>query len=157
MLVRMRFENLTDDEHEMIRGFLNWLCEKIFIYLNREANRKRIEARMSYIQRARWIEWTGSKDITVDMLMDAVKKCFKVRKRKMIWEIYFDNRVLIPNTRTPITKFLRFIDNGDNLVKGTGIIQFIRRKFNHIQLNRWWKTYILLKTSTTTDGKIISD
>lgn len=157
MLVRMQFENLTDEEHNMIRGFLNWLCEKIFIYLNRSANRKRIEARLSYIQRVKWIDWIGSKDITVDMLMDAIKKCFKIRKRKMIWEIYFDNRVLIPNTRTPVTKFLRFIDNGDNIVKGTGMIQFIRRKFTHIQLNKWWRAYIMLKTSTITHGKIISD
>lgn len=157
MLVRMRFENLTDGEREMIRGFLNWLCEKIFIYLNRDANRKRIEARLGYLKKARWIEWVGSKDITVDMLMINIKKCFKVRKKKSIWEIYFDNRVLIPNTRTPMIKFLKFIDSGDNIIKGTGMIQFVKRKFNHIQLNKWWKAYIMLKTSTTTDGKIISD
>lgn len=157
MLVRMRFENLTDDEYKMIRGFLNWLCEKIFIYLNRDANRKRIEVRLEYIKKARWVDWVGSKDITVDDLMVAIRQCFKVRKKRLIWEIIFDNRVMIPNTRTPITKFLRFMDNGDNLVRGTGMIQFIRRKFTHLQLNKWWKAYIMLKTSTTTDGKIISD
>lgn len=157
MLVRMRFENLTDNERSMIRGFLNWLCDKIFIYLNKDANRKRIEARLEYMKKVRWVEWIGSKDITVDMLMEAVRKCFKIRKRKELWEIYFDNRVMIPNTRTPITKFLRFMDNGDNIVKGTGMIQFIRRRFNYMQLNKWWKAYVMLKTSTMTNGKIISD
>ncbi len=157
MLVRMQFENLTDDERDRIRDFLNWLCEKIFIYMNRDANKRRIDARLNYIKRARWIEWISSKDITTDMIMASIKKCFKIRKRKETWEIYFDNRVLIPNTRTPITKFLKFIDNGDNIVKGTGMIQFIRRKFNHVQLNKWWKAYIMLKTSSITKGKIISD
>lgn len=157
MLVRMQFENLTDDERDRIRDFLNWLCEKISIYMNRDANKRRIDARLNYIKRARWIEWISSKDITTDMIMASIKKCFKIRKRKETWEIYFDNRVLIPNTRTPITKFLKFIDNGDNIVKGTGMIQFIRRKFNHVQLNKWWKAYIMLKTSSITKGKIISD
>lgn len=157
MLVRMRFENLTDEERNMIRGFLNWLCDKIFIYLNRAANRRRIEPRLEYIKKVRWIEWTGPKDITIDMLMEAVRKCFKIRKRKELWEIYFDNRVMIPNTNTPITKFLRFMDNGDNIVRGTGMIQFIRRRFTHIQLNKWWQAYIMMKTSTYTKGKIISD
>lgn len=157
MLVRMQFENLTDDERDRIRDFLNWLCEKIFIYMNRDANKRRIDVRLNYIKRARWIEWISSKDITTDMIMASIKKCFKIRKRKETWEIYFDNRVLIPNTRTPITKFLKFIDNGDNIVKGTGMIQFIRRKFNHVQLNKWWKAYIMLKTSSITKGKIISD
>lgn len=157
MLVRMQFENLTDDERDRIRDFLNWLCEKIFIYMNRDANKRRIDTRLNYIKRARWIEWISSKDITTDMIMASIKKCFKIRKRKETWEIYFDNRVLIPNTRTPITKFLKFIDNGDNIVKGTGMIQFIRRKFNHVQLNKWWKAYIMLKTSSITKGKIISD
>lgn len=157
MLVRMQFENLTDDERDRIRDFLNWLCEKIFIYMNRDANKRRIDARLNYIKRARWIEWISSKDITTDMIMASIRKCFKIRKRKETWEIYFDNRVLIPNTRTPITKFLKFIDNGDNIVKGTGMIQFIRRKFNHVQLNKWWKAYIMLKTSSITKGKIISD
>ena len=157
MLVRMQFENLTDVERDRIRDFLNWLCEKIFIYMNRDANKRRIDARLNYIKRARWIEWISSKDITTDMIMASIKKCFKIRKRKETWEIYFDNRVLIPNTRTPITKFLKFIDNGDNIVKGTGMIQFIRRKFNHVQLNKWWKAYIMLKTSSITKGKIISD
>ena len=157
MLVRMRFENLEEAERGMIKDFLKWLCEKIFIYLDRVANKDRIEARLSYIKRVRWVDWTGSKDITVDDLMIAIQKSFKIRKRKEIWEIYFDDRVMIPNTRTPITKFLRFMDNGDNIVKGTGMIQFIRRKFTHLQLNRWWKTYIMMKTSTITNGKIISD
>lgn len=157
MLVRMRFENLTENEYKMIRGFLKWLCEKIFIYLNRAANRRRIEARLEYIKKVKWIVWTGSKDITVDELMNAVHKCFKVRKRKELWEIYFDDRVMIPNTITPITKFLRFLDNGDNIVKGTGMIQLVRRNFTHIQLNKWWKSYILLKTSIVSNGKVISD
>lgn len=157
MLVRMRFENLDEPELKYIKGFLNWLCEKIFIYLNREANRKRIEARLEYMKKVRWINWIGSKDITVDMLMKSVQQCFKIRKRKEIWEIYFDDRIMIPNTNTPITKFLRFIDSGDNKVKGTGMIQFIRRRFNHVQLNKWWQTYIFMKTCTLTHGKIISD
>lgn len=157
MLVRMRFENLDEQELQYIKGFLNWICEKIFIYLNRVANRKRIEARLEYIKKVKWISWVGSQDITTDMLMNAIQQCFKIRKRKEIWEIYFDDRVMIPNTRTPITKFLRFIDNGDNKVKGTGMIQFIRRRFNHVQLNKWWQTYIFLKTCTLTNGKIISD
>ena len=157
MLVRMRFEDLSEEEYGMIRGFLKWLCEKIFIYLDRTANRRRIESRLEYIKRAKWIDWVGPRDITVDMLMQSVQQCFKIRKRKSIWEIYFDDRVMIPNTRTPITKFLRFIDSGDNNVKGTGMIQFIRRKFTHIQLNKWWVTYIMMKTSTYTKGRIISD
>ena len=64
---------------------------------------------------------------------------------------------MIQNKNTPITKFLRFIDNGDNKVRGTGMIQFIRRRFNHVQLNKWWQTYIFMKTCTLTHGKIISD
>lgn len=157
MLVRMRFENITEAEQNMIRGFLNWLCSKIFIYLNRPANRKRIEARLDYIKKVKWINWVGPKDITIDDLMSSIKKCFKIRKKKELWEIYFDDRVMIPNTRTPVTRFLRFMDSGDNLVKGTGMIQFIKRKFIHIQLNKWWVTYVMLKTSVYTSGRIISD
>ena len=157
MLVRMRFENLTETERSYIRDFLKWLCEKIFIYLDRAANRRKIEARLNYIKRVRWIDWVGERDITTDELMQSIQKCFKIRKRKELWEIYFSDSVLIPNTRTPVTKFLRFIDHGDNIVKGTGMIQFIRRKFTHLQLNKWWQTYIMLKTSAYSGGKIISD
>lgn len=156
MLVRMQFQNLNDEEYKLIRSFLEWLCEKIYIYLKRNANLERIEMRLDYIKKARWIHWTDD-NITTSEIIEAIKESLKVRKKKETWEIYFDNRVMIPHSSIPITKLLAFIDNGDNVVKGTGMIQFIRRNFNHKQLNKWWMSYIMLKRQEFTDGKIISD
>lgn len=157
MIVRMQFQDLTDDEHKLIRGFLKWLCEKIFIYLNRDANRKRIRMRLEYIKKLGWISWTDTKDITEDEILQAIKQSFRIRKRKLTWYIEFDDRVMIPHTRTPITKLIRFIDHGDGIVAGTGMIQFVKRQFNVIQLNKWWVGYVMLKLNVYTKGKIISD
>ncbi len=157
MIVRMQFQDLTDDEHKLIREFLKWLCEKIFIYLNREANRKRIRMRLEYIKKLGWISWIDTKDITEDEILQAIKQSFRIRKRKLTWYIEFDDRVMIPHTKTPITKLIRFIDHGDGIVAGTGMIQFVKRQFNVIQLNKWWVGYVMLKLNIYTKGKIISD
>ena len=46
---------------------------------------------------------------------------------------------------------------GDNKVKGTGMIQFLKRRFTFRQLNKWWLGYVMLKTNTFSSGRIISD
>lgn len=157
MIVRMQFQDLTEEEHSMIRGFLEWLCDKIFIFMNREANRKRIQIRLDYIKKVKWIQWVDSKDITVNEILSAIRKSLKIRKKKLTWYIEIDNRVMIPHTITPISKLIRFIDHGDGIVAGTGMIQFIKRQFNAIQLNKWWIGYIMLKLNVYSRGKVISD
>ncbi|WP_304393361.1 hypothetical protein [uncultured Clostridium sp.] len=157
MIVRMQFQDLTEEEHSMIRGFLEWLCDKIFIFMNREANRKRIQIRLDYIKKVKWIQWVDSKDITVNEILSAIRKSLKIRKKKLTWYIEIDNRVMIPHTITPISKLIRFIDHGDGIVAGTGMIQFIKRQFNAIQLNKWWIGYVMLKSNVYSRGKVISD
>lgn len=157
MIVRMQFQDLTEEEHSMIRGFLEWLCDKIFIFMNREANRKRIQIRLDYIKKVKWIQWVDSKDITVNEILSAIRKSLKIRKKKLTWYIEIDNRVMIPHTITPISKLIRFIDHGDGIVAGTGMVQFIKRQFNAIQLNKWWIGYVMLKSNVYSRGKVISD
>ena len=157
MLVRMQFQDLTDGEHKLIKEFLKWLCDKIFIYISWEANKKRIQIRLEYIKKAKWIQWADTKNITVDEILLAIRKSLIIRRRKLTWYIEFDSRVRIPHSITPITKLIRFIDHGDGIVAGTGMIQFIRRQFNAIQLNKWWIGYIMLKLQRYSKGKIVSD
>lgn len=157
MLVRMQFEGLDSSDYGMIGDFLNWLCDKIKIYINSESNRRKIELRLDYISKQKWIDWIGVSYLTTDEIIATIKQSIKWRRRKLTWEIYFDNRVMIPNTRTPITKLIAFLDHGDNRVKGTGMIQFLKRRFTFRQLNKWWLGYVMLKTNTFSSGRIISD
>ena len=153
----MQFESLTDEEYKRIPDFLNWLCNKIYLYLCRSVNRKKIRLRLNYLKKVNWINWIDNKDISVNEIMLAIKNSLKVSRKKTIWEISFNDNVMIPHTRTPITRLIRFLDYGDNKVHGTGMIQYIKRRFSVIQLNKWWIAYIILKTNGYTKGRIISD
>ena len=157
MIIRMQFENTNTSEYSSIKDFLRWLCDKIYIYLSREANRKKIELRIKYIENISWIEWTEAKTLTAGEILQAIKSSFKIRRKNLTWEIYFDNKIKIPHTNTPLIKLISFIEFGDENVAGTGMFQYVRRKFTHKQLNAWWVGYYMLKEGKYPKSRIISD
>ena len=84
MLVRMQFEGLDSSDYGMISDFLNWLCDKIKIYINSESNRRKIELRLDYISKQKWIDWIGANHLTTDEIIATIKQSIKWRRRKII-------------------------------------------------------------------------
>ena len=109
LIKQIQFTETTEEENELIPDFLNWVCKQMYSSINTKINRKKIQLRIKYLYEVQWINWTGSEYTDVQTLMETIYKSFYVEEYKNnIWKISIDNNILIPNTTTSISRFVRF-------------------------------------------------
>ena len=157
LLLQFRFLELSEDEKRIIPDFVNWLNNQIYQDIDTYTNRLKIENKIKYLQNVPWLRWISNKDITVDMIMDNIEESIVgVELRNNTWNIRINDKIKFPHTSTVITRFIRFINYGDNSYKGTGMFLKICQEYNHNKLNSLWRLYTFDNLGYFPDSKIIS-
>ena len=159
LILQYQFTEFTSGEYKEIPVFNNMLCDVIFSKINTKVNRRKIELRLDYLlNKVDWIDWKKSKyEITVSELMSAIQRSIIwQKKRKNIFNIIIDTNVLIPHSYTPIEKFIKFLEYGNNKFKATGIISTLENQFNHTELMSLWQLLLYKDGLGITNSKIIA-
>lgn len=159
LIKQIQFTETTEEENEAIPGFLNWLCKQMYSTMNTKINRKKIQLRINYLYKARWVNWIKSSYTDVQTLMETIYSsfCFEEYKNN-IWKINTDSNIIIPNTTTSIDRFIRFLDYGDTKYSPTGIFNNLKMEYSWAKINTLWKMYLLTeKQIGITDSKLIVD
>lgn len=159
LIKQIQFTEITEEENEIIPDFLNWVCKQMYSTINTKINRKKIQLRIKHLYEVEWINWTNSEYTDVQTLMETIYKsfCFEEYKNN-IWKITIDNNIIIPNTTTSISRFIRFLDYGDMEYSATGIFNNLRMEYTWAKLNNLWRIYLLSENNIgITNSKLIVD
>lgn len=142
---------------ELLDEFNEWLCEQMYMYLNTYINRKKIQLRINYLYKAKWIKWR-TKYIDTEMIMQAIRESITYEKYKNnVVRINTDMNVLIPNTNTSIDRLIRFLNFGDEKINATGMVTALTNKFSYKYLNNLWGYFIHTYTGEFSTARLISE
>ena len=160
LIKQIRFENLNDDEVNIIPDFLEWLILQIYSNLNNTMNRRKIKTRSQYLLKVSWINWKSkNKEIDLQDLMQAIFDSFSYEKNRInTWSLKTNNHIMIPNTNTSIDRFIRFIEYGDANLKGLGIFSKLINAYKSNKLNTLWNIFTTDQLGYfNINSKLISD
>ena len=159
-ILQMQFLNLSDNEVKQVSDFCNWLCNVIFAKINSKINKLKIDSRLDYIlYKVTWINWKSNKEkITVNQIMETIFESLTYKEyRNNIWKLEINSDILIPYSNSSIERLVRFLDYGNNDVKGMGLFSVLQNEFNHKKLNSLWQIYCMKYLHKMSNAKIISN
>lgn len=155
MILQLQFTQFDSEEYNAINDFCNYLMNIIKTKIVTDIFRKKVNARIQYLYNAQWMKWTN-KYTTSDILINSIFNSLYVEKyRYNIYRIRIDTSTLVPNTRTSVDTLARFINYGDNKVKGTGVFTNIPHYLTAKRINSLWKVYAIQELHKFSDMKII--
>lgn len=157
LILQFRFIEINEQERELIPEFCNWICEQLYEKINTSINRAKINTRIKYLYTVEWIKWISNKYTTVDTIFNTIQQSFiGVELRDNTWNIRIDDNIKLPKTNTAISRIIRFINYGNDVILPTGIFTKLINEYNHFELNTLWRYFILDKLDEITNSSIIA-
>lgn len=160
IIIQFQVANSDREELQQVIPFCNWLRKDILIYnILKNENESKIKIRINKLQDVRWISWRNNKKqkLNYETILELILKSIKVNKYKNnVYKIETDTNIKIPGTHTSIDRIIRYINGGDNETPATNIFTNIQKDLNYIQLNSYWKFYILNELGYFTGSKLIT-
>lgn len=157
MIIKFQIINTTRKEKQIMPQFCRFLIDKIYEELNTPLNRRKIQLRINYMYKTKWITWSSKKYTDVQTIMDNIYKSFKYNKlRNNVWVIDIDNVMVLKGTLTPISRIVRFINSGDININGTGMFSKIENKYRSTELVVLWNLFTLDNLQEISEAKIIT-
>lgn len=159
VILQMQFKDVRDDEQMCIVDFLQWLISIISGNLTTKVMRKKIRLRLTYVQdNVNWITWLPNKryNTSVDDMIDAMVKSFTVKQYKdNVWKIETSDMVQIPNSITPISKFIRFLNYGDSKFPATGVFTNLCSELHGSKIKGYWDLFIYKEFGRISQANVI--
>ena len=154
LITQFMLEGLDDKEAEQVISFIGTLRDIYCAEFCGNIMKLKISMRIKYLYEVPWIKWK-TKNITPNMIVDTIYRAIRIRKQDLVYMVYIDKNVLIPNTYTSIDRLMRFLDYGDLNYKGLGIFTKLEHKYNYSKLNALWVHHIYKHLGYLTTSKII--
>lgn len=159
VILQFQFTNTTDEEQDLVPKFCNWLSQVIYSNIDTKINRKKISLRLNYIlDKAQWVNWEKDKyNLSVSDIMQKINTSIYCEQyRKNIWKIRINPNINIPHSTTSIDRLIRFINYGDNYMRGTGMFSNLEHKYNHTELMSMWQMFCMKNLGIMSYAKIIT-
>lgn len=159
MMLTYRINTSDDKELKLVGKFNEQLIQYITDMIDTKQLTRLLLLRRNYIvDEATWIEWRTSKpNINVKQIASLILEAFKIEKdNKGRFNITFDNNIIIPNTNTSLARLIRFLNVGDNKIRGTGFLSNILIKINNFKINELWQSFIFQELGYITVNKIVT-
>lgn len=122
-------------------------CEFIIKWLRadicRQTNMQKLQTRVDLLLSASWIDWIR-KPTKLDAMSvcKTIVQCFEYKNHQSHYIIYLNPNKLFPGTRTPVERISRFLDKGNDIVKGTYFISSILLHYRK-SIYRYWRAFCL--------------
>ncbi len=157
IILQFQFTKINDKELDIIPDFIYWLRDQMIEYINTPIIRKKIQLRINYLYKVKWIKWEKIKYIDVESIMNTFYQSITYKQLKNnTWVIKLDDNIRIPGTYTPMSRLIRFLNSGDINNKGIGLINKINEYYNHNKLNFLWQMFVHGALGSITNVVIIS-
>lgn len=159
MMLTYRINTSDDKELKLVGKFNEQLIQYITDMIDTKQLTRLLLLRRNYIvDEATWIEWRTSKpNINVKQIASLILEAFKIEKdNKGRFNITFDNNIIIPNTNTSLARLIRFLNVGDNKIRGAGFLSNILIKINNFKINELWQSFIFQELGYITVNKIVT-
>lgn len=132
--IELRVKKETQTAHKFCKYIIHWIKKDFMAGRNRES----IQLRLDLLQNASWMKWIGKpKKITAESFISYVNSCLSYTVRQNNFLIYIDDRKLLPGSYTPISKVIRYIDYGNELVPGCMFFTSILRGYRK-SIDTFW-------------------
>lgn len=137
--IEFKVKKQTQTAHRFCKYIIHWIKRDFKSRRNREA----IQLRLDLLQHASWMKWIGNPHkIDAETFVSYVNSCLSYTVRQNTFIIYIDDRKVLPGTYTPISKVLRYVDYGNELVPGCMIFTSILRSYRK-SIDTFWFVYKL--------------
>lgn len=156
MIIEFNLEYMSKTQREIIPEFLDGFVSQ----LKREIVRDTIPAKMKLreidILNASWIRWKKKpKHINMKSLVNYIVGNIRWVKRDNYFIIEMNRSTLMPNSHTSLYAIARFLDRGNNVMKGTAFISKVFNKYRKC-INDYWKSFVSLKLREVVVNECIS-
>ena len=158
MMLCYHINTSVDEELKLIGKFNEQLIQYITDMIDIKQLTRLLLLRRNYIvDEATWIEWRTSKpNLNVKEIASLILEAFKVEKdNKGRFNLTLDNKIMIPYTNTSLARLVRFLNVGDNKIKGTGFLSNILIKLNNFKINELWQSFIFQELGYITVNKVV--
>jgi len=106
-----------------------------------ELNLQSIQIRADLLLSASWVRWnTLPRNINANKLCQDIVNCLEVKQRKSVFTIELNKKKLMNNSRTTLEQVARFIDKGNEVVRGTYFLTNIMTRYQ-VKIYNYWKAY----------------
>lgn len=103
----------------------------------------KVKMRASLMLASTWIDWEQRPaKVDIEMLEKCVRNSVQYRRHNNSFYIGFDANLLLPGTRTPIYRIIRFINYGNEDIKGCYLFSKLFLKYQK-NIYKYWRAYFL--------------
>lgn len=143
-------------EQEVVPDFIDYIIKNIRYDIYKSLDAKRCQLYEEDLLKASWIVWIHkptSIDV-INVIYYILRNLTCIQHDNGKYTIQFKNR-LLPNTRTFMDAFIRFLDKGNEVSPPMYIFSTIFNKYR-TSLNTYWREYVYAKTANYPESKVIS-
>jgi len=141
--MKVTFEITNAKQHALARRFCQFVIKHLRDDILAETNFRSIQTRADLLLSASWIQWNKlPQNIDAKRLCVDILKCLEYKQRKSTFTIEFSRKRLMNNSRTPLESVARYIDKGNDIVKGTYFITKVTTKYQK-KIYSYWRAYCL--------------
>ncbi len=141
-MMRIRFE--LKKPSRLGNAFCNYIIKWLRTELLRNCDYTSIQLRLDLLQLSSWIDWmTPSHKVTSREFIRLVCQNIKWRRVRNSYIIYIDEHIMFPGTRTPLYRIVKFVDNGNELVRGTFFLTILFSKYQQ-HIYEYWSAFKIM-------------
>lgn len=156
MIIRFNLECMSKRQREIIPEFLDGLVSQLKGEIVRSTTPSKLLMREQYILNASWIRWKKKpRHINMKSLINYIVGCIQWVERDDNYIIEVNRLRLIPNSYTSIYALARFLDRGNNVMKGTSFMSKVFHKYR-LNINDYWKSFVSVKLKEVVVNECIS-
>lgn len=156
MVIEFNTKYMSKRQKEIIPEFLDGLVAQLKREIVRSTSLSKLLIRERYILNATWIRWKKKpRHINMKSLVNYIVGSIQWVERDNSYIIEVNRAKLIPNSYTSIYALARFLDRGNNLIKGTSFISKVFHKYR-LKINDYWKSFVSLKLKEVVVNECIS-
>lgn len=140
-----------------MESFCSYLLAEIQEEIANNINYRKMESREKYLISAKWMRWT-SRVYHINMISLAyrIANSFICTKREMNGQyvIQIDPKLYMYNSKTKLSTVARFLDKGNEKVRGTWFISSVLNRYTR-NINRYWYAYASRKLGRIRVSKMV--
>ena len=119
--------------------FCRYIIRWIRVDLVRETNFNSVQLRLDLLQYASWVNFNNGKfqRISAKRFIQLVCDSLIYQKRKNTYTITINKNKLFPGTTTPLYKIVKFVDIGNDIVRGSYFLKRLEIKYTDNIYDYW--------------------
>ncbi len=156
MIIEFNLESMSRRQKEIIPEFLDGLISQLKREIVRSTTTSKLLIKEQYILDASWIRWKKKpKHIKMKSLINYIIGCIHWIERDNKYIIEVDRLRMIPNSYTSVYALARFLDRGNNVMRGTAFMSKVFHKYR-LNINDYWKSFVSIKLKEVVVNECIS-